>query len=271
MKALINMTRHAFGRWGLLGTVARFLLMKSEVNQFLVSNGAASKHERRNLVTAFNRIQSRVQCAHSPFQFILIAKHILELDVKGPIIECGCYKGGSSAKLSIVAKMTNRELFVCDSFAGLPAPASSQEARLPGHGSRPDGVFAEGEYCSTLDEVKRSVAEYGYIDACTFVPGFFETSLRDLHIKPACVFIDVDLISSARECLKYLWPRTVDNGLWFTHEACYPSYVMGILDADWWLSTLNEVPPVIFGAGSGLSECATGLAYFRKVPKRNRS
>jgi hypothetical protein len=267
MYHLINMIQHAFRQWGFLGTVARFLLMKSETTRFVVSKtNVLDENQRRKLLKDFDSIQANIHCGHSPYQFVLIAQYILELDVDGPIVECGCYKGGSSAKLSILAKMMNRQLFVCDSFAGLPPPENA-EARLKGHGAHPDGVFAEGEYCATLEEVKTNVDRHGYIDVCTFVPGFFETSLKDLRIAPACVVMDVDLISSARECLRYLWPRTNDNGLWFTHEACYPSYITGILDADWWLSHLNEVPPVIFGAGSGLSDCANGLAYFRKAPK----
>lgn len=242
--------------------------MKSEIRRFVASkNNVLDKKQRRRLLRDFDSIQGSIDCAHSPYQFILVAQYVSDLDVDGPIVECGCYKGGGSAKLSILAKMLNRQLFICDSFAGLPPPENAQEAHLEGHGFHLDGAFAEGEYFATLEEVKTNIDRYGYSDVCTFVPGFFETSLKDLDISPACVFMDVDLISSARECLRYLWPRTMDNGLWFTHEAGYTSYITGILDADWWLSHLNEVPPVIFGAGSGLSECANGLAYFRKAPK----
>jgi O-methyltransferase len=269
MTRLMRMIRYAFRRWGFLGTIARFLLVKANTKRFLASkSGILNKHQRRMLLRDFRRIHANIACAHSPYQFVLIANRVLELDVDGPIIECGCYKGGSSAKLSILAKTTNRRLYICDSFVGLPRPENAPEACLKGGDTRPDGVFTEGEYCATLEEVRKNIETCGCIDVCTFVPGFFETSLKDLHISPACVFIDVDLISSARECLKHLWPLTLENGLWFTHEASYPTYVTAILDADWWSSNLNEVPPVIFGAGSGLSECATGLAYFRKVPKR---
>jgi len=268
MKRLIHMIRYAFRRWGFLGTIARFLLVKANTKRFLASkSGILNKHQRKMLLSDFRRIQANIPCAHSPYQFVLIANRILELGVDGPIVECGCYKGGSSAKLSILAKITNRPLYICDSFAGLPRPQNTLEACLKEAENRPDGVFTEGEYCATLQEVRKNIETYGCIDVCTFVPGFFEISLKDLHISPACVFIDVDLISSARECLKHLWPVTLENGLWFTHEASYPSYVTGILDANWWVSNLNEIPPVIFGAGSGLSECATGLAYFRKVPR----
>lgn len=262
----IGMARCAVERWGLLGAAARFLLMKSETKKFLTSgSGGFDRHQIRSLLKSFDRIHASVHCLHSPYQFVLMAKYILELDVQGPIVECGCYKGGSSAKLSILAKMTKRQLVICDSFAGLPRPQNLEEVRLERHGGNSGVIFAEGDYSATLDEVKENIRKYGCIDVCQFVPGFYAYSLGNLNINPACVAIDVDLISSARDCLKYLWPRTVKNGLWFTHEAGLPSYILGVLDPDWWRSTLHETPPVIFGAGSGLSECVTALAYFRKT------
>jgi hypothetical protein len=115
-----------------------------------------------------------------------------------------------------------------------------------------------------LDEIKQNIQRFGYIDVCDFIPGFFAHSLPTINVNPACVYLDVDLISSARDCLKYLWPKTVKHGLWFTHEAFLPTYIVGILDPEWWQTTLNDTPPIIFGAGSGLSECDEGLAYFRK-------
>lgn len=268
----VNMVRHALQRWGPVGALARFLLMRSETRKFIASgSGGLSQARLRELVARFARIQAKVQCAHSPFQFILISGLILDLDVEGPIVECGCFKGGSSAKLSILAEITGRRLIVCDSFAGLPSPRIEKEARLRGFGQSPDYVFSEGEYLGTLEEVEGNIGKYGCLDVCELVPGFFEDSLRDLDSSPACVVIDVDLISSARDCLKHLWPRTSKNGIWFTHEAGFPDYIAGIMDADWWQSTLGEAPPIVFGAGSGLSECAASLAYFvKRTPGLNR-
>ena len=51
-----------------------------------------------------------------------IALKILETppDVEGAIMECGTFKGGCAANLSIIAKITNRKLLIYDSFEGLP-------------------------------------------------------------------------------------------------------------------------------------------------------
>ncbi len=262
----IKMAKLAIDRWGVMGTAARYLLMRAETNKFIKSsNSILNSDERKKLIRSFNKIQAEIQCVHSPYQFVLMAKYILDLEVEGPIIECGCYKGGGSAKLSLLAKITNRKLIICDSFAGLPSPKESEEARLEMHSGDHGIVYAGGEYSAALDEVKRNIEKTGCIDVCDFVPGFYSESLQNVTAAPACVVMDVDLISSARDCLKHLWAKTAQNGLWFTHEAHFPYYISGILDAEWWKCAFNEAPPVIFGAGSGLSECASSLAYFKKT------
>ncbi len=219
---------------------------------------------RKKLLRDFWTIQDKVACAHSPSQFVLIAEYILNLDVDGPLVECGCFKGGSAAKLSLLAKHTGRRLFVCDSFEGLPEPSSARELTLTGHGSFSTVVFAPGEYRGTLSEVRENVRRYGCLEVCEFVPGLFRDSLKDLRIAPAFVFTDVDLVSSARDCLKHLWPRLLPGALWFTHEAWSPDYIAGILDAQWWHQNLGECPPILAGGLSGLSATTEMIAYFQK-------
>jgi len=254
----------AIKTYGFMGTLARYLLLISETGNFInIPDKRYSSSLKKSLVKKFNHIHKNIPCAHSPYQMILVAKHIFSLNIDGPIIECGSYKGGSSAKLSLIAEITGRKLIICDSFTGLPAPEIN-EGYLKSHGYHPDVVFKEGQYMGTLEEVKKNIETYGSMNVCEFVPGLFEDTLKNLTIKPACVFLDVDLISSARSCLKYLWPGTLKGGIWFTHEACFPDYVKEILSPHWWKDELKEYPPIIWGGGSGLSELAKALGYFVK-------
>jgi len=261
----LDLLRYCLRRWGFAGTAARYLLMHAETKQFISSGcGGFDKSALRGLLADFNRIQKNVHCAHAPYQFVVMAKHFLELKTPGPIVECGCFKGGGSAKLSLLAKLMGRELIICDSFMGLPQPEDSAEERLEGYGNSPSYQLSAGQYAGTLDEVKTNIGTYGCLDVCTFVQGYYQDSLKSLTIQPACVVLDVDLVSSARDCLKYLWPQTMAGGLWFTHEACYLNYLYGTFDERWWQEHLGQAPPVVFGAGCGLSECATAIAYFVK-------
>ena len=119
-------------------------------------------------------------------------------------------------------------------------------------------------------EVRANIAAYGYPDVCEFVPGFFSDSLPGLRIAPAAIVMDVDLISSGRDCLKHLWPCLVRGGCVFTHEAESDTYLEGLMDPAWWRENLGQCPPLVFGAGSSLSPLAEGLALFQKNKSHER-
>jgi hypothetical protein len=267
MKLYLKTIHSYFNRFGVSGFVARYLLYKGELAKF-VRRGRTLKEKtfRRDLVRSFTRIHRNIPCAHSPFQFIEMAAYLLDLNIKGPMVACGCFKGGSTAKLSLLAKQTQRRLFVCDSFQGMPSlPNGMTEITYAGSCDVPDSTVYPGKFEVTLDEVKRNISEYGCIEVCEFVPGYFETTLPFLRIGPAFVYTDVAIISSARDCLKYLWPRLKYGGYWFTHEASYMEYILGTFDFAWWLEALGQPPPLIIGAGSGLSILSPSLAYLRKL------
>ena len=75
---------------------------------------------RVDIVRRFERIDQEVPIASTPTDGLFLAEMLLNMQANGDIVECGCYAGGSSAKLSIIAKLLNRELIVFDSFEGLP-------------------------------------------------------------------------------------------------------------------------------------------------------
>jgi O-methyltransferase len=258
----VKMSLRLFGFWK---SVALFVLLKDAETKFL--RNAQDKDERlfrREMLKSFKRITSDISCAHSPFQFPMIYQRIKDLNVEGPIVECGAFKGGSTAQLSIMAKRTKRRLYVCDSFEGLPE-ASIEGEDISGVLNTGDSfAFKKGDYTGSLEEVKRAVARYGHLEVCEFVKGFFNQSLPGLHIKPAVIILDVDLISSARDCLKYLWPSLKKGGLLFTHEASLKNYIEGFTDREWWKNELNEAPPVLYGAGSGIDILARQTAFMVK-------
>lgn len=261
-----RVVKRAYELYGFWGSVSRYILMHDEFRKFVKGGKSIEERNfRKNLLKRFAKIQKKITCGHSPFQFVLMAEYLLGLDVSGPIVECGCYKGGSTAKLSLLAKYTQRKLYVFDSFKGLPEPKDEGEAYVAQ--DREGGQkyrFQAGQYVGVLEEVKNNVSRYGCLEVCEFIPGFFADSLDGFDVAPAFVFIDVDLVSSARDCIKVLWPLLKTGGFFFTHEAMYPSYIMGILDRIWWRDNLNQCPPVIFGGGSGLSPIADTIAYMRK-------
>jgi hypothetical protein len=261
---LLGEVKYALATYGLLGTAARYLLMRDEMSRFVRLGHGGEAAFRRQLLSAFHRIHREIPCAHSPLQFVLMARLIFGCELPGPIVQCGTFKGGSTAKLSLIARHCDRRLFVCDSFSGLPAPTPADEIRQVGWQGQSDFVFAAGEYCGGLDEVRSNVARLGAIEVCEFVAGLFADTLPTLDVEPAIVFIDVDYVTSARDCLKNLWPRLKPGGIWFTHEAGLVSYIEGMLDPKWWEAALGSAPPVLWGGGTGLSPVAPAIAYFCK-------
>jgi hypothetical protein len=70
----------------------------------------------------------------------------------------------------------------------------------------------------SLDEVKDNVRQFGALDHCEFIPGFFFDTLATLKADElSFVFMDVDYISSARDCLCFLWPKLARGSRLYTH------------------------------------------------------
>lgn len=67
---------------------------------------------------------SRVTTGTSWRAHLVMAMKLLETSphVQGDVVECGCWKGGSTVNLSLVCAITGRKLKVYDSFEGLPPP-----------------------------------------------------------------------------------------------------------------------------------------------------
>lgn len=260
-----NTVKLSLKRFGLLRSLSLYFMLKDEERIFVKSaKSKDDKYLRKSTLSQIKTVYKNIMCLHFPFHFVLVAKFILDLDIDGPIVECGAYKGGSSTQLSVIAKNTNRKLYVCDSFQGLPIPVSSNDGVATIFGHSRVHTFKEGDYAAPLEEVKSNVAKYGCIEVCEFIPGFFNESLPKLEVNPAVIVLDVDLVSSAQDCLKYLWPQLKKGGYVFTHEAESETYIKGLMDREWWRKTLGECPPVIFGAGSSLLPIAEGLAMFKK-------
>jgi O-methyltransferase len=217
---------------------------------------------RKEIARRFRVIHRRVQCAHQEVEMLILAEAILNLQVPGPIVELGCFKGGSTTKLSLVAKATGRELHVFDSFEGLPSP----EAKDAKHDYVSGKVksYTQGEYRGTLDEVKQNISTWGEIGVCSFVKGYYSETLPKVNVSPAFVFMDVDLIDSGRTCMKALWPRLLPGGMYYTHEAGMATFLDGLLDGAWWHAELNCCPPLLVGAGFGHGPQAKHLGYFKK-------
>ena len=171
--------------------------------------------------------------------------------VEGCVVECGTYKGGSAANLSLVCALCHRELEIFDSFEGLPEP-SDRDRRHFVPALRVVHTYARGSCHGSLEEVRSNISRYGAINVCTFNVGYFCDTLPTLRKKCAFVFLDVDLVDSLELCLRNLWPLLQDGCFLFTHEAPHLEISFLFFDREWWRSNLAAKAPGLIGAGTGL-------------------
>lgn len=225
-----------------------------------------TRSDREALVQSFHQNNTKITTATCTAIHIVLARQILSVPAgtEGDVIECGAYKGASTASLSLVCRKTSRRLIVCDSFEGLP-DEGIQLHTAPHFGTY--GYYQKGMFCGRLDEVKQNVAQFGAVEVCEFIPGYFSESLRQLSRPIVFGFLDVDLVSSTLDCLRYIWPLLVENGLLYTDDAGDMGVVKLFFDDDWWRTNLDCMAPGYVGSGCGLplNTRYSSIGYTRRV------
>lgn len=205
------------------------------------------------LIIAMKRNESRIVGASSFLEHLVMAMHILKIpkNQEGCVIECGCYKGRSTASLSLVCALCNRNLEVFDSFQGLPEPSEIDRAhrRLNFHEL---ATYSQGAFRGSLEEVRDNVRRFGNLRVCNFHPGYFDQSLPGFKHQCTFVFVDADLRASVETVVSNLWPQLSDGCSFFTHEAEQMEIASLFFDACWWKAHLDSNAPGLVGAGNGL-------------------
>lgn len=234
-----------------------------------------SQSQKRSLLRSIHRNLTSITSGTGVSEHILLASRLLSLprELKGDVIECGCFKGSSTATLSLACRLVGRRLIVCDSFEGLPEPEQHDQIHVSLHHGRYER-YARGEYRGALEEVRSNVERFGDIGVCSFVKGYFEDTLGSVQGPFAMGFLDVDLHDSLRSCLTHLWPKFSDGGYLYTHEAQQLDYVARFFDGPWWKSVLGQSAPGLVGAGCGLPfglGGGSGLGYTIKIADPSRA
>lgn len=197
--------------------------------------------------------RKQVTTASHFLEHLLMATEIMKVPraVEGCVVECGSFKGGSAANLSLVCELCNRKLEIFDSFAGLPEPSNMDQKHIL-VGSQEVPTYEKGSWHGTLSEVKGNIARSGKITVCNFNVGYFDETLPGFHQRCIMAFLDVDLVDSVKTCLKYLWPLLQDGCYLFTHEAHHPEIAALFFGENWWRSNMKSTVPGLVGAGTGI-------------------
>jgi len=212
----------------------------------LLRNSGFSPAQRLRLLRSFDKISRKVPCIHTNAQILAFTRAVFSIpaEIEGCIAEAGCFKGGTSAKFSIVAELAKRRLFAFDSFEGMPA---NPEDHTNIWGSRVR--FHEHQYRGELEEVRANVAKFGHIESCQFVKGYFEESMKDFTRPITALYLDVDLVSSTRTCIKSLCRQVVPGGYVFSQDG-HLCRVLNLLNSEgFWHDEVGCEKPAIHGMG----------------------
>lgn len=218
--------------------------------QFKLAEVLPNTSQRNELMRRIHKISKKVDCPHNESQILSYIVDLFSLspDLKGSIVEAGAYKGGSTAKVSIVAKHLGRDLLVFDSFEGLPENEEEHKSSILGHSI--DGWFEEGKFKGTLDEVKQNITQFGEIDSCQFIQGWFDDTMPDFKQDLVAIYLDVDLASSTQTCLKFLYPQLVSGGILYSQDGDFPLVIDVFKNEEFWKEEVGCEIPEIIGLGT---------------------
>jgi len=166
-----------------------------------------TKKERIIILKRILKILKNINSASSVQALVTLMKEILSIppENKGVLVECGSFEGASTSVMSIGASLINKKLIVYDSFEGLPDEENTKPRLYPYLSVY--GYYSKGMYSATEETVRNNLKLYGEIENVIFRKGFFEKTLPLHQEDISFIFMDVDLSSSTKTCIKYLWPK----------------------------------------------------------------
>jgi Macrocin-O-methyltransferase (TylF) len=130
----------------------------------------------------------------------------------GCFVEVGVYRGGSAWRLLQVAKVQQRELYLYDTFTGIPYKDSIDAHSV--------GDFKD----TSLEHVRQLCPE------AIITPGLFPASAVDMP-RIAFAHLDCDQYRSVREAALYLSPLMIEGGvMWFDDSPCLPGAKLATLE-----------------------------------------
>ncbi|MCX7589478.1 MAG: TylF/MycF family methyltransferase [Patescibacteria group bacterium] len=195
------------------------------------------------------RISYSVDSPHMESEIIRVIENILyfsKYNGPGVIVEAGSYKGSSAAKFSLAANLINRKLVIFDSFCGIPQHNEIHDKNIFGG----EAYFPPGSYSGSLEEVKNNIEKFGFINICEFKKGWFEDTMPNFKEPILVAYIDVDLESSTKTCIKYLYPLLVSGGVLFSQDGHLPWVIKILNDENFWEKEVGCKKPKIDGLGN---------------------
>lgn len=152
-------------------------------------------------------------------------KYVIDANISGDFVECGVWKGGSAMVIAATLKkigVTNRNIYLYDTFEGMSEPTEYDVKNAPGGGTSIKDFWQQNqkndinEWCySSLEEVSNNLNKTGYpSDLFKLTKGKVEETIPDvIPIKIALLRLDTDWYESTKHELIHLFPILEDSGV----------------------------------------------------------
>lgn len=141
-----------------------------------------------------------------------LATRALDADIPGDLVETGVWRGGAAIMMRAVLAargVTDRRVWVADSFQGLPKPDAERYPLDAG-----DEHWRRPELAVSRAEVAANFARYGLLDdQVRFLEGWFADTLPTAPIDAiALLRADGDMYGSTMDTLTSLYDRVSPGG-----------------------------------------------------------
>lgn len=125
---------------------------------------------------------------------------VLSRNVAGDVTEFGCFVGTTSVYLAARLKLTSKQLYLYDSFAGLP-PKTKEDISPAGE------QFKEGELLATKKQLVINLKKANVPMPIIKKAWFSDLSGDNIPEQISFAFLDGDYYDSILDPLKLIWPR----------------------------------------------------------------
>jgi hypothetical protein len=137
---------------------------------------------------------------------------ILKDNIPGDLIETGVWRGGACILMKgflSVNEITDRKVFVADSFRGLPTPDAQ---KYPADAGDKHHTFSY--LAVSREQVEDNFRRFGLLDSqVVFLEGWFKDTLPKLPTQRlALIRLDGDMYESTMDALSHLYPKLSPGG-----------------------------------------------------------
>jgi len=179
-------------------------------------------------------------------------ERVLREGVPGDFIETGVWRGGACIFMRAILKahgVTDRSVWVADSFAGVPAPSPDKyPADVPTEFY--SQFYTANELAVSMEQVQDHFSRYGLLDGqVRFLKGWFSETLPSAPIESLAVArLDGDLYESTMDALVALYPKLSAGGFLIIDDYYLPNCGKAVQDYRSQHGITDEIIPIDWAA-----------------------